>query len=72
MLSGKGALDFALRKGFRKENLLTDKAKKRWNEWLITSKYEPIINIENHDTIDCANGKVIFRSTLRVWHGNYR
>ncbi len=51
MLSGKGALDFALRKGFRKENLLTDKAKKRWNEWLITSKYEPIINIENHDTI---------------------
>ena len=51
MLSGKGALDFALEKGFEKENLLTDKAKKRWKEWLETSKYEPIINIENHDTI---------------------
>lgn len=51
MLSGKGALDFALEKGFKKEELLTDKAKKRWEEWLKTSQYKPIINIENHDTI---------------------
>lgn len=51
MLSGKGALDFALEKGFTKEELLTDKAKKRWEEWLETSQYKPIINIENHDTI---------------------
>lgn len=51
MLSGKGALQFALEKGFKKENLLTKKAEKRWKEWLETSEYKPIINIENHDTI---------------------
>lgn len=51
MLSGKGALDFALEKGFTKENLLTKKARDRWEEWLKTSQYKPIVNIENHDTI---------------------
>ena len=51
MLSGEGALQFALQKGFPKEDLLTEKAKKRWKEWLKESKYEPIINVENHDTI---------------------
>jgi len=51
MLSGKGALDFALKEGFKQENLLTEKSKKKWEEWLKTSKYETIINIENHDTI---------------------
>lgn len=51
MLSGKGAFDFAIEKGFKKEELLTEKAKKRWEEWLETSQYKPIINIENHDTI---------------------
>ena len=51
MLSGKGALQFALKQGFPKENLLTDKAKKKWEEWKKGSKYKPVINIENHDTI---------------------
>lgn len=51
MLSGSGALKFALSQGFKKENLLTKKAKKRWKEWLKTSEYKPIINVENHDTI---------------------
>ena len=51
MLSGDGALQFALENGFKKENILTDKAKKAWEEWKLESKYEPIINIENHDTI---------------------
>ncbi len=51
MLSGEGALQFALENGFQKENLLTDKAKKAWEEWKLTSEYKPIINIENHDTI---------------------
>tara|TARA_B100000700_G_C15048382_1_gene859076 strand:+ start:1936 stop:2931 length:996 start_codon:yes stop_codon:yes gene_type:complete len=51
MLAGSGALKFALQKGFKKENLLTDKAKKRWKKWLKEGKYKPIINIENHDTI---------------------
>lgn len=51
MLSGEGALQFALENGFKKENLLTPKAKKAWEEWKKESKYEPVINIENHDTI---------------------
>ncbi len=48
---GKGAKMFALQKGFKETNLLTDKAKKAWEEWKKKSKYKPIINIENHDTI---------------------
>jgi N4-(beta-N-acetylglucosaminyl)-L-asparaginase len=51
MLSGKGAQQFALENGFKKENLLTTKSEKRWKKWLKKSEYKPIINIENHDTI---------------------
>jgi N4-(beta-N-acetylglucosaminyl)-L-asparaginase len=51
MLAGEGALQFALEKGFEKKNLLTENSKKAYEEWLETSKYKPIINIENHDTI---------------------
>jgi len=51
MLSGEGALQFALKNGFHKEDLLTDKARTKWLEWLKDSKYKPIINVENHDTI---------------------
>lgn len=51
MLSGKGALDFALSKGFEKEDLLTESARQKWEEWKVEAKYQPIINVENHDTI---------------------
>lgn len=51
MLAGKGAEQFAYKKGFEKVNLLTDKSKAEWLEWKKTSQYKPIINIENHDTI---------------------
>lgn len=51
MLVGEGALQFALDQGFTKENLLTEASEKEWKEWLKTSKYEPVVNIENHDTI---------------------
>ena len=59
MLVGDGALQFALENGFKKENLLTEKSEKEWKEWLKTSKYKPVNNIENvlpggaknHDTI---------------------
>ncbi|MDO4228680.1 MAG: N(4)-(beta-N-acetylglucosaminyl)-L-asparaginase [Capnocytophaga sp.] len=51
MLVGEGAKAFALAQGFQQENLLTEKAKKAYEEWLKTSQYKPIINIENHDTI---------------------
>ncbi len=51
MLVGDGALQFALSQGFRKENLLTPESEKEWKEWLKTSQYKPVANIENHDTI---------------------
>ena len=51
MLAGRGAEQFAYEIGFPRENLLTDASKKKWEEWKVTSKYKPIINIENHDTI---------------------
>lgn len=47
MLVGEGALQFALANGFTKENLLTPASEKAWKEWLQTSRYEPVINIEN-------------------------
>ncbi len=51
MLTGTGAEQFAYEQGFEKTNLLTEQSKKEWLEWKKTSRYEPIINIENHDTI---------------------
>lgn len=51
MLVGDGALQFALEQGFPKENLLVEASEKEWKEWLKTSQYKPIANIENHDTI---------------------
>ncbi len=47
VLTGEGALEFALANGFKKENLLTPESEKIWREWLKNSKYEPVINIEN-------------------------
>ncbi|MCB0596700.1 MAG: N(4)-(beta-N-acetylglucosaminyl)-L-asparaginase [Lewinellaceae bacterium] len=51
MLAGDGALQFALENGFKRQNLLTSKAEKNWREWKEKSHYQPVINIENHDTI---------------------
>jgi len=51
MLVGKGARQFALEKGFKEENLLTPASEKAWKDWLKESKYKPVINVENHDTI---------------------
>lgn len=51
MLVGAGALQFAKEQGFPEENLLTPESEKEWKEWLKTAKYEPVVNIENHDTI---------------------
>jgi N4-(beta-N-acetylglucosaminyl)-L-asparaginase len=62
MLVGKGALQFALSQGFKKENLLVEDSEKEWKDWLKTSQYKPIANIENHDTIGIialdANGNL--------------
>ena len=70
MIVGDGALQLALENGFKKENLLTEKSEKEWKEWLKTSQYKPVKNIENelpggkknHDTIGMvamdANGNL--------------
>jgi N4-(beta-N-acetylglucosaminyl)-L-asparaginase len=51
LLAGKGAEQFAVEQGFKRENLLTEASKKAWERWKVKSEYKPIINIENHDTI---------------------
>lgn len=51
ILAGEGALHFALDQGFNEENLLTDKSKAEYLEWLKTSEYKPKVNVELHDTI---------------------
>ncbi|MBN4085106.1 N(4)-(beta-N-acetylglucosaminyl)-L-asparaginase [Flavobacteriaceae bacterium AH-315-B10] len=51
MLAGKGAEQFAISIGLKRENLLTESSKKAWENWKVKSEYKPIINIENHDTI---------------------
>jgi len=57
MLVGKGALEFALGNGFKKENLLTPKMKENWKKWKKEKQeFSTKINIENqvienHDTI---------------------
>ena len=50
MLSGQGALEFALSQGFEQENLLTDAAKEAWEKWRKEQNL-PLINENNHDTI---------------------
>ena len=50
VLAGDGALQFALSQGFKKENLLTPEAKKRWEEWKKSNKSVAHL-AENHDTI---------------------
>ena len=51
ILAGAGALKFALKNGFKKEQLLTEESKIVWQEWQKESDYKPVINVENHDTI---------------------
>ncbi|WP_420318085.1 isoaspartyl peptidase/L-asparaginase family protein [Ekhidna sp.] len=51
MLAGEGAKRFAIAQGFAEENLLTESSKKAWEKWLKSAEYNPIINVENHDTI---------------------
>lgn len=51
MICGSGALEFARSQGFEEEDLLTENSRKAWQEWLKEKKYQPVINIERHDTI---------------------
>ncbi|MFT3825297.1 MAG: N(4)-(beta-N-acetylglucosaminyl)-L-asparaginase [Chitinophagaceae bacterium] len=47
ILAGEGALRFALANGFQKENLLTPESEHDWKEWMKSSNYSPVKNIEN-------------------------
>jgi N4-(beta-N-acetylglucosaminyl)-L-asparaginase len=47
MLVGEGAFQFALAQGFKQQKLLTPAAEAAWKQWLKTSRYQPVINIEN-------------------------
>jgi len=51
LLAGEGARKFALENGYQKTDLLTERSKKELEEWRVESKYNPIPNIEQHDTI---------------------
>ena len=61
LLVGAGAQQFAISQGFKKTPLLTDTARKAWEEWRKESKYQPQVNAEragakpgdstNHDTL---------------------
>ena len=48
ILVGAGAQQFAIENGFTKEpQVLSDEATKAYREWLKTSQYKPVINIES-------------------------
>jgi len=51
MLVGKGAEQWALENGFEQLDVEIPEVRQAWQEWLRTSTYKPIANIENHDTI---------------------
>jgi N4-(beta-N-acetylglucosaminyl)-L-asparaginase len=54
MLVGEGARSFALSHGFEEQNLLSEKAKKAWQDWKAGKKTAPAgsgADQESHDTI---------------------
>jgi len=52
ILVGEGAQKFALDNGFTLEKFdRTPASDAAWKEWLVTSKYEPVSDFHNHDTI---------------------
>ena len=72
MLSGQGALAFALEQGFKKENLLTEESRGAWERWSKEKKPFGETNFENHDTIGMLaidqQGKYL-RSLYHQRHG---
>src|SRR5689334_247947 len=51
MLVGSGAQQFAIAEGFPlEEQKLSSDAQKNYEQWLKTSEYKPVINIENQKT----------------------
>lgn len=62
MLVGDGAQRWALENGFTKKEVNIPEVRKAYEDWLKTSRYKPIANRENHDTIGLvamdANGRM--------------
>lgn len=57
LLVGEGARDFALKNGFKAEpKKLSDDAEKAYREWLKTSEYKPVKNIELEQNKALKNG----------------
>jgi isoaspartyl peptidase/L-asparaginase-like protein (Ntn-hydrolase superfamily) len=51
MLVGEGAQRWALANGFPLKKVDLPEVRAAYEQWLLTSEYKPISNIENHDTI---------------------
>jgi isoaspartyl peptidase/L-asparaginase-like protein (Ntn-hydrolase superfamily) len=51
MLVGEGAQRWALSNGFSLKKVDIPEVRAAYEQWLLTSEYKPISNIENHDTI---------------------
>ena len=66
------ALTICSELGIKKIELLTDVSRRAWEQWRETSNYEPVINIENHDTIGILalddQGRMAGGCTTVVWH----
>jgi isoaspartyl peptidase/L-asparaginase-like protein (Ntn-hydrolase superfamily) len=68
LLVGAGAEKFARECGIDvASSTLTPEAERQWRAWLVERRYEPRINIENHDTISMlaldASGRMAAGST---------
>nr|MEE4269313.1 N(4)-(beta-N-acetylglucosaminyl)-L-asparaginase [Candidatus Krumholzibacteria bacterium] len=57
MLAGEGARQFALEQGFPEEDLLTDSARARWQEWLREENYQPWSPLHDPSGQDPRRGK---------------
>lgn len=51
MLVGAGAERWALENGFSRNELVLPEVIEEWKKWSEKSEYQPVANIENHDTI---------------------
>ncbi len=62
MLVGAGAERWAMENGFEPRDVEIPEVRKAWSDWLKESRYQPVANIENHDTIGMiamdASGKL--------------
>lgn len=69
-LVGAGAQAFALANGFSLEpNVLSEQAKKNYNEWLKTSNYKPIINVEKNQSLTYLDPA--FNAPKKLTDGNW-